>query len=92
MNIDKLLKFFVPKDHSFYPLFEEDAKNMVRASELLREHLSSTDPDVHDRLHKEIKEVEHIGDGITDRSFKVLNKSFITPFDREDIHELTDKN
>jgi predicted phosphate transport protein (TIGR00153 family) len=89
MNIDKFLKFFVPKDHSFYPLFEEDAKNLVKATELLREQMSSTDPDAHEKLHKQIKEVEHIGDEITDRSFQVLNKSFITPFDREDIHELT---
>jgi predicted phosphate transport protein (TIGR00153 family) len=51
--------------------------------------MSSTDPETHERLHKEIKEVEHIGDEITDRSFQALNKSFITPFDREDIHELT---
>ena len=36
MNIDKFLKFFVPKDHSFYPLFEEDAKNLVKAAELLK--------------------------------------------------------
>jgi uncharacterized protein len=89
MNIDKFLKFFVPKDHSFYPLFEEDAKNMVKATQLLREQLSGTDPDVHDKIHKEVKEVEHIGDEITDKIFQLLNKSFITPFDREDIHELT---
>jgi len=91
MNIDKFLKFFVPKDHSFYPLFEEDAANLLKATELLREQMSSTDPDIHEKLHKEIKEVEHIGDMITDRSFQALNKSFITPFDREDIHELTAK-
>lgn len=89
MNIDKFLKFFVPKDHSFYPLFEEDAKNLVKATELLREQMSSTDPEDHEKIHKDIKEVEHIGDQITDRSFQALNKSFITPFDREDIHELT---
>jgi uncharacterized protein len=89
MNIDKFLKFFVPKDHSFYPLFEEDAKNMVKATQLLREQLSGTDPDVHDKIHKDVKVVEHIGDEITDKIFQLLNKSFITPFDREDIHELT---
>lgn len=89
MNIDKFLKFFVPKDHSFYPLFEEDAKNLVKATELLRELVSNTDSEVHERIHKEIKELEHIGDAITDKSFELLNKTFITPFDREDIHELT---
>jgi predicted phosphate transport protein (TIGR00153 family) len=89
MNIDKFLKFFVPKDHSFYPLFEEDAKNLLRATELLRQQMASTDNEEHEKLHKEIKQVEHVGDEITDRSFQALNKSFITPFDREDIHELT---
>jgi len=89
MNIDKVLKFFVPKDHSFYPLFEEDAKNLVKASELLNELLSTSDPEEHERIYVEIKNVEHAGDVITDKAYQQLNKSFITPFDREDIHELT---
>lgn len=88
MNIDKLLKFFVPKDHSFFPLFVEDAKNLVKAAELLNELLSSTELDDHERINRQIKEVEHIGDQITDKIFQQLNKTFITPFDREDIHEL----
>jgi predicted phosphate transport protein (TIGR00153 family) len=88
MNIDKFLKFFVPKDHSFYPLFEEDAKNLVKASELLKQLMSSTEIEEHERINKEIKDIEHIGDMITDKTYIQLNKSFITPFDREDIHEL----
>jgi uncharacterized protein len=89
MNIDKILKFFVPKDHSFHPLFEEDANNLVQATVLLKELLSASDPAEMERLHKEIKDVEHVGDIITNRTYEALNKSFITPFDREDIHELT---
>jgi predicted phosphate transport protein (TIGR00153 family) len=89
MNIDKFLKFFVPKDHSFHPLFEEDAKNLVKAAELLKEQMSCTEQKDHEKIHKQIKEVEHIGDEITDKTYQQLNKSFITPFDREDIHELT---
>jgi predicted phosphate transport protein (TIGR00153 family) len=88
MNIDKVLKFFVPKDHSFYPLFEEDAKNLVKAAELLRQLMLSSDIADFERIHKEIVAVEHIGDEITDKTYIQLNKSFITPFDREDIHEL----
>ena len=89
MNIDKILKFFVPKDHSFYPLFEEDAKNLVKATELLKQMMSSTEHEDLERIQKEIKDIEHIGDVITDKAYQQLNKSFITPFDREDIHELT---
>jgi uncharacterized protein len=89
MNIDSFLKFFVPKDHSFFPLFEADAQNLVKAAEHLLELMSSTDVCEHERINKEIKEIEHIGDEITDKTYLQLNKSFITPFDREDIHELT---
>lgn len=88
MNIDKILKFFVPKDASFYPLFEEGIKNLVQAAELLKMMLSGNDYDKHEKYHREIKEIEHKGDIITDRAYDQLNKTFITPFDREDIHEL----
>ena len=89
MNIDRFLKFFVPKDHSFFPLFESDAQNLVKAAELLKELLSKTEIEDHERLYKEIRDIEHIGDDITNKTYEQLNKSFITPFDREDIHELT---
>jgi predicted phosphate transport protein (TIGR00153 family) len=89
MNIDRVLKFLVPKDHSFFPLFESDAKNLVKATELLKELLNSSDTTEHERLYKEIRDIEHIGDEITNKTYEQLNKSFITPFDREDIHELT---
>jgi uncharacterized protein Yka (UPF0111/DUF47 family) len=79
----------VPKDHSFFPLFESDAQNLVKAAELLKELLSKTEIEDHERLYKEIRDIEHIGDDITIKTYEQLNKSFITPFDREDIHELT---
>ncbi len=91
MNIDSFLKFFVPKDHSFFPLFESDAHNLVKATSLLKELMSSTSSSVeeYERIYREIQDVEHIGDDITNKTYEQLNKSFITPFDREDIHELT---
>ena len=90
MNIDSFLKFFVPKDHSFFPLFESDAHNLVKATSLLKELMSSSSTvDEYERIYKEIQDVEHIGDDITNKTYEQLNKSFITPFDREDIHELT---
>lgn len=89
MNIDRFLKFFVPKDHSFFPLFENDAQNLVKAAETLKALLYSNESGEHEKLYMEIKDLEHIGDEITIKTYEQLNKSFITPFDREDIHELT---
>jgi predicted phosphate transport protein (TIGR00153 family) len=88
MNIDKFLKIFVPKDHSFFPLFEQASNNLVNAAHLLKELMATEDLTEHERLNIEIKKLEHIGDDITNKTYEQLNKSFITPFDREDIHEL----
>jgi predicted phosphate transport protein (TIGR00153 family) len=40
---------------------------------------------------KKIEEIEHKGDEITHQIFQALGSTFITPFDREDVHELTSK-
>lgn len=89
MNFDKLLKIFVPTDHAFFPLFVAGTENMVRASELLKKLITETSIEEREIINREIRDVEHKGDEITNKTFEQLNKSFITPFDREDIHELT---
>jgi uncharacterized protein len=87
MNIDSFLKFFVPKDHSFYPLFEKDAQNLIKTAEVLRLLMATENPEQQDLFIKQIKELEKVGDDVTHTIFEQLNKSFITPFDREDIQQ-----
>src|SRR5512133_374175 len=89
MNLDKLLKVFVPTDHAFFPLFLADAENLVKAAEQLKNLVSKHTLEEREHINLEIKEIEHVGDSITTKTYEQLNKSFITPFDREDIHELT---
>lgn len=88
MKVDFLLKLFVPKDTSFFPLFEEDAKILIRAAELLKELMATKTFEERGLIIKQIKSVEHEGDEITHKIYKQLNKSFITPFDREDIQSM----
>ena len=88
MNLDYFLKFFVPKDVSFFPLFQEDARIIFKASELLKELMTTDNIEQRENIVKQIKAVELEGDEITHKIYKQLNKSFITPFDREDIHQL----
>jgi predicted phosphate transport protein (TIGR00153 family) len=89
MKLESLLQLFVPKDHTFFPLFEQGAQNVVKASVLLKELMVYNQTEDHERVNKEIKDLEHIGDEITGQIYEQLNTSFITPFDREDIQELT---
>ncbi|NOU46181.1 MAG: DUF47 family protein [Bacteroidales bacterium] len=88
MKLDDLLKYFVPKETAFFPLFKEDADILIKGSELLKDLISTTDIDDRDAFIARIKATEKEGDRVTDKIFTQLNKSFITPFDREDIHAL----
>ncbi len=88
MSIDKVLRFFQPKDRTFYPLFGKAADNIVTISELLFQCVRESDLEKREALIKEIEHVEHLGDEITHEIMNNLNTVFITPFDREDIHYL----
>jgi len=88
MNLDKIFRFLVPKDRKFFPLFNEAADNLVLASELLIKLLRENDFAKREVYIKLIKEAEHKGDDITHNLLIELNGTFITPFDREDMHQL----
>lgn len=76
----------IPRDQKFYELFREQASNIQDAAEKLSALLEDF-VDVEKRV-TEIKFVEHKGDQLTHGLIMRLNKTFITPFDREDIHSL----
>jgi len=73
----------MPREEKFFELFEESARNMVKASQVLKEMIDSWEF-VGERV-AEITELEHVGDTITHQIIAQLNRTFVTPFDREDI-------
>jgi predicted phosphate transport protein (TIGR00153 family) len=91
MKINSNLSIFAPKDVKFFPLLEETAVILVKAATLLDELFSSEDKEKIKELCRQIKVEETTGDKVTGKIFKALNETFVTPFDREDISELTDE-
>ena len=76
----------IPKDEKFFDLFIEDGENLLAAARKLEEMVTS-----YDRLDERVAEIQVLekkGDAIDDEVVARLQRSFITPFDREDIHEL----
>jgi len=76
----------LPKEYEFFDMFDELVAHCVNASKQFQENMSKSifsDEDV-----KKIKEIERTADGIVFNIVEKLNKTFITPIDREDIHEL----
>ena len=77
----------IPRDGKFYDLFNDQAENIYEAAQKLV-ILFRDFNDVEKRV-AEIKVAEHKGDQITRSVMTKLNQTFITPFDREDIHALS---
>jgi predicted phosphate transport protein (TIGR00153 family) len=76
----------IPRDEKFYDLFIEDGENLLEAARKLEAMVTS-----YDRLDERVAEIQVLekkGDAIDDEVVARLQRSFITPFDREDIHEL----
>jgi len=79
----------IPRDEGFYDLFDDAASNLLDTARLLRGLLDELgDGSV---LLKRIKEHEQRGDKLTGTILRRLHSSFVTPFDREDIHVLTEE-
>jgi predicted phosphate transport protein (TIGR00153 family) len=76
----------IPREEKFYDDFRSMADELRRGARLL-ESMFAVDPPIADKAH-EIKEVEHKCDFLTHEIIQRLNKTFVTPIDREDIHEL----
>jgi predicted phosphate transport protein (TIGR00153 family) len=75
-----------PQARGFYPLFDRAATNLVSTSQLLLDLLEHY-PDRR-ALVEEIKDREHEGDRVTHEIVQLVNKTFVTPIDREDIYNL----
>lgn len=79
---------FLPKEDHYFTLFSQMTVKIQEAAALLVELLKGSDENF-DTLSKKIKSVEHECDEINHSVTTKLNKSFITPFDREDIYTLS---
>ena len=79
-----------PQDNSFFELFASTGKILVEATTVLTEVIGS-DPARREELAQQMEDIEHRGDEAAHAVMRRLNSSFVTPFDREDIYQLTSR-
>ncbi len=77
----------VPQRREFYDLYNQAAANNVEIARLLVRLLDGF-PNHRDTLARDIKESEHEGDRLTHEVVDLLNRTFVTPFDRDDMYRL----
>ena len=76
---------FMPKEEKFFDLFEQGAQNMMQAAQELKKMVDAWENINIPETVAAVTELEHQGDTITHQIIAQLHRSFITPFDREDI-------
>jgi predicted phosphate transport protein (TIGR00153 family) len=92
MKFDTLIHALLPKDKQFFQYFEEDAENLLKAATVLKELMSpAMSRTEREQKIRKVEELEHRGDDVTHEIFSYLSSTFVTPFDREDIHALASK-
>ncbi len=84
-----LFSFLIPKEKKFFPMFEKASGNVVMIAKTLVQMVNTNEPEKRKAILREIEKLEHIGDSVAHEIFIELGTTFITPFDREDIHALT---
>jgi uncharacterized protein len=77
----------IPQKREFYDLFNQAASNAVQISQRLIDLLNAF-PDGADGGMRDIKELEHHGDRLTHELVDLINRTFVTPFDRDDMYRL----
>ncbi len=77
----------VPQKREFFSLYNRAAENAVAIAEALLELLEQF-PEGADVRMRNIKELEHEGDRLTHEIVDLLNRTFVTPFDRDDMYRL----
>jgi uncharacterized protein len=86
MNI---LKYFAPRERKFYGMFIDVSDNLYEASDEFTKLINAPTFEERKIIGITIKSAERKGDDLTNGILEELHKTFITPFDREDISQLT---
>jgi len=76
----------IPREHKFFDMFVEDARNVLSAARLLEQFFRNYDE--RERIASQLLDAEHAGDQLSHEIGHRLESTFVTPFDREDIHGL----
>jgi predicted phosphate transport protein (TIGR00153 family) len=88
LGLGKEMAKLFKKDEKFFKIFGQMTVYILEAAELLGKMVRNPEDDLVSMAAK-IKDLEHKGDELTHRVIDELNKTFITPIDREDIHDLS---
>jgi len=87
-----IVHWLLPKEQKFFEMLKNQSSNAVRGAHELKNLVNYYDKLSYSKKRgcvKIIKDIEHKGDDLSHEIIGILDKTFITPIDKEDIHQLT---
>ena len=79
----------LPREGNFFEMFNQHAERIVAAARSFSQLVANyADPQLRDRYYQEVDDAERAADRITHEVNRAIHKTFITPIDREQIHNL----
>jgi predicted phosphate transport protein (TIGR00153 family) len=86
MSLNSLISWLKPRELVFFDLLEASAANLLKSAELFeKEFVAEALPAHWESMRRRMKDLEHVGDELTHDIVDRLNKTFVTPLEREDI-------
>lgn len=89
MLLDRIVRFLLPRQRQYFTLLEEIASKIKAAAAVFGELASTTSREQLEAVAGRLKPIETEADHICHRLYMELNKTFVTPIDREDLAALT---
>jgi predicted phosphate transport protein (TIGR00153 family) len=87
--VDRIVKWLQPRENRFFLYLDSIAKNVVAGADVFAELRKAAGPDDFKQVADRLRRIEHEGDEIAHLLYEELDKTFVTPIDREDLHNLT---
>lgn len=90
MLLDRIIKWFIPKEDHFFDLFERGTDCVLRASSLLAKCCrDDIKYDERAKIVEQMRQIEFEADKVIYEVYEALNRTFVTPLDRSDIYNLS---
>lgn len=87
--LDRLVKFFLPREEVFFDLMERGADCARDSGVVMRELCTAPTAEGRAQALARLRDVEHAADAVIRETYDQLNRTFITPIDRSDIYALS---
>lgn len=91
MKIDRIVKWLLPRENRFFVYLESIARNVGAAADIFAEFRTAKGREDFERIATTLRIKEHETDELAHLLYEELDKTFVTPIDREDLHALTSK-